>query len=346
MEGKTMSRFRIDGDAVLSQKIFDSFSLDPTEAASEALHSYDAAAKRLSGLLASKDPDVLDCMESYNDEFMPRFVFHSTAMEGSTLTLLDTELVLEGEFLPSSKKELEDLFSVKVSHEGYQFAMQEIYTGRPFDEEFIKDIHGLTALDIQPRNRGTYRAVPVYIANSLTVPASPDSLRCLMKDLFSAYGAANAHPLVKAAAFHAMFENIHPFRDGNGRTGRIVLNAMLVQEGYPPIAIKHENKDRYAQSLQSWQVHGDPEPLLSMIGECVMREAGQRAEAAEMTIKLLPTVAKERQEREGRAPAATSNGLADVQRVKKFVQQGFVPRPPDFGSKASEIARQLRSGGR
>ena len=81
-----------------------------------------------------------------------------------------------------------------------------------------------------------------------------------------------AHPIIKASAFHAMFENIHPFADGNGRTGRQILNMMLMQEGYRPIAIKHDAGRTYAEHLEQWQVHDDPMPLLETIVDCVDHE--------------------------------------------------------------------------
>ena len=94
------------------------------------------------------------------------------------------------------------------------------------------------ALDCQPKARGVYRISPVYINGSLTVTGAPYSVRELMADLVFAANGTGMHPIAKAAAFHAMFENIHPFKDGNGRTGRIIMNHMLKEAGFPPIAIK------------------------------------------------------------------------------------------------------------
>ena len=83
---------------------------------------------------------------------------------------------------------------------------------RKFTENFIKDIHERTTLDCQPRIRGTYRIAPVYIQGSLTEPVDPIQIRELMPTLLYAYENSDAHPIAKAAAFHAMFEIYIHFR--------------------------------------------------------------------------------------------------------------------------------------
>ena len=231
-----------------------------------------------------KTEDERDAIEEYDEHFLIEFNYNTNALEGSTLTFNDTELVLEGEFPANAEdKKLEDVVAAIGVKEGCDLAKARLESGLDVDEGLIKDIHAFVALPYQPRTRGVYRVVPVYITNTQTVPANPDQVRELMADLMFAYYNSEMHPIATAAAFHAMFENIHPFRDGNGRTGRIVLNYMLQQSGYPPVAIKATSKSDYSRALEQWQVHGEPEALLNLLKENILKEQSGRHEALELT---------------------------------------------------------------
>lgn len=93
-----------------------------------------------------------------------------------------------------------------------------------------------------------------------------------LEALVAAADGGDAHPILRAAGFHAMFENIHPFADGNGRTGRQILNMMLMQAGYEPIVIKHDAGRTYVGRLEQWQAYDNPAPLLGTVANCVVRE--------------------------------------------------------------------------
>lgn len=248
--------------------------------------------RQLSPLSAEEE----DAMRSYDDAFLVRFTYNSAAIEGSTLTLMDTELVLEGEFLPSDSKNkrLSDVFAAKGIAEGCAFSEQALEDGTPLSENLIRDIHEKTALDCQPRTRGMYRTSAVYIKGSDTVPVAPDMVRTHMADLLFAYENSDEHPLIRAAAFHAMFENIHPFQDGNGRVGRIILNHMLQTAGYPPIAIKAALRAEYLAALEDWQVCDEPAHLISSITQCVVDECVARREGIEQTRRATQAEASRR----------------------------------------------------
>lgn len=215
-------------------------------------------------------------IESYEESFLVRFTYESNAIEGSTLDLMETDLVLEGEFKPRADTRLRDVFAARGIADGCAFISRALASGVSVSEDFIKDIHERTALDCQPAVRGMYRLVAVYLRGSKTVPADALKIRDLMPTLLHAWEASDAHPVAKAAAFHAMFENIHPFQDGNGRTGRLLMNYMLEQEGYPPIAIKHDGSLDYKKALEDWQVREDPTSLLHLVSGCVISEIKER----------------------------------------------------------------------
>jgi len=222
-----------------------------------------------------------DALKSYEKAFITRYTYNSNTIEGSTLSIGDTALVLEGEFIPG--KPGREHFMARGVAEGFDYARRMLEEGRPFTENLIKDIHERTALDCQPRTRGTYRTNPVYLIGSSVEPVHALEIRENMADLFYAYENSNSHPVIKAAAFHAMFENIHPFVDGNGRCGRTILNYMLEKEGYLSVSLKADNRKGYIDGLTAWQLEGNPMPFLALIIESLDIEYASRTDAVEQT---------------------------------------------------------------
>lgn len=129
-------------------------------------------------------------------------------------------------------------------------------------------------LDFVNQAGGTFRPYG-YLARITATrvkTADPLEIRDDLRALIDGLDASGAHPLLRTAGFHAMFENIHPFMDGNGRTGRQLLNFMLLKHGYRPVAIKYDAKRDYARSLETWQVDGDPVAFCSVFLDCVEQE--------------------------------------------------------------------------
>ena len=257
----------------MREKIYQAFHLDRKQFACD-LERAERASHELRQLEPLSEDEVLG-QQSYDEAFLVRFTYNSAAIEGSTLSLIDTALVIEGEFMPSdpADKRLSDIFAARGIADGVAFAHRARQEKRAVTEDLIKDIHERTALDCQPRVRGAYRTNAVYLRGSQTVPAAVDHVRPLMGDLIFAFEHAEGHPLLNAAAFHVLFENIHPFADGNGRCGRIILNYMLECAGYPPIALKAANRATYLTSLEDWQVRDNPQPFVAMVCDQIVEEA-------------------------------------------------------------------------
>ena len=212
-------------------------------------------------------------LSDYDRDWLVRYTYNSNAIEGSTLTLEDTSLVLEGEFVPSDSP-ARYVFAARGVADGMAYVREYAKEGRKLDEDLIRRVHEVTALDLQPFARGTFRPYG-YLARITATrvkTADPLEIRDDLRSLIDGLNGSGAHPLLKAAGFHAMFENIHPFMDGNGRTGRQLLNLMLLENGYRPVAIKHDAGRVYARSLESWQVDGNPEPFCSILFDCVEQE--------------------------------------------------------------------------
>lgn len=212
-------------------------------------------------------------LADYDRDWLVRYTYNSNAIEGSTLTLEDTSLVLEGEFVPSDSP-ARYVFAARGVADGMAYVRKYAAEDRELSEELIQRVHEVTALDLQPFARGTFRPYG-YLARITATrvkTADPLEIRDDLQSLIDGLNGSDAHPLLKAAGFHAMFENIHPFMDGNGRTGRQLLNFMLLKHGYRPVVVKYDAERGYTRGLEAWQVDGDPSEFCSMLLGCVKQE--------------------------------------------------------------------------
>lgn len=126
----------------------------------------------------------------------------------------------------------------------------------PISERIIKQIHYLVLAD-KPEDRGVYRRVPVYIMGAQHEPVQPYLIAPRMEQLLFAYHDSKEHVVTKLARFHIEFEGIHPFIDGNGRTGRLLVNLELMKAGYPPIDIKFADRMAYYDAFDAYHVRHD-----------------------------------------------------------------------------------------
>ena len=236
---------------------------------SERLRRVDALkdrARSLEPLDGVEDMALAD----YDRDWLVRYTYNSNAIEGSTLTLEDTSLVLEGEFVPSDSP-ARYVFAARGVADGMAYVREYAKEGRKLNEELIRRLHEVTALDLQPFARGTFRPYG-YLARITATrvkTADPLEIRDDLQVLVDVLNGSGAHPLLKAAGFHAMFENIHSFMDGNGRQ---LLNFMLLRNGYRPVAIEYDAGRAYARGLEAWQVDGKPDSFCSIFLDCVEQE--------------------------------------------------------------------------
>ena len=120
----------------------------------------------------------------------------------------------------------------------------------------IKQLHSLVLGD-KPKHKGIFRCEDVYIFGSEVKPYNHFDIERSMNELVENYNTSNLHPLLRVAEFHVHFEHIHPFLDGNGRTGRLLINLELLKFNYLPINIKYADRDVYLSTLEQAQLTGD-----------------------------------------------------------------------------------------
>ena len=202
-------------------------------------------------------------LKRLRDEFLVEYTYHSNAIEGNTLTLQETALVLEG--VTIDRKPLKDHLEAVGHRDAFLYVQELVQNHTPFSEQVIRQIHTLVLMD-RPEDRGIYRRIPVRIMGAFHTPPDPVLVPEQMEQLVAAFAAkSRLHPIFRAALFHLQFEGIHPFVDGNGRTGRLILNLMLMQAGYPPINVKYRDRKRYYEAFDAYYRDQNPGAMLKLV---------------------------------------------------------------------------------
>lgn len=185
------------------------------------------------------------------EEFTVEYTYNSNAIEGNTLTLRETDMVLRG--LTIDQKPLKDHMEAVGHKEAFDYVRELVQEKAPMSERVIQQIHYLVLAD-KKDDRGVYRRVPVRIMGAQHEPVQPYLIRPMMEQLLADFAASQEHIVTKLARFHIEFEGIHPFIDGNGRTGRLLVNLELMKAGYPPIDIKFTDRMAYYDAFDEYHV--------------------------------------------------------------------------------------------
>ena len=188
------------------------------------------------------------------EEFTVEYTYNSNAIEGNTLTLRETDMVLRG--LTIDQKPLKDHMEAVGHKEAFDFVRELVQNNIPMSERVIQQIHFLVLAD-KKDDRGVYRRVPVRIMGAQHEPVQPYLIQPRMEQLMLNFAESTGHIITKLARFHIEFEGIHPFIDGNGRTGRLLVNLELMKAGYPPIDIKFTDRIAYYKAFDEYYSKGN-----------------------------------------------------------------------------------------
>lgn len=169
----------------------------------------------------------------------------------NTLTLRETDMVLRG--LTIDKKPLKDHMEAIGHKEAFDFVSELVKDSIPMTENIIKQIHYLVLAD-KNDDRDIYRRVPVRIMGASHEPVQPYLIEPSMEKLLQCYKESTEHMIPRLARFHIEFEGIHPFIDGNGRTGRLLVNLELMKAGYLPIDIKFTDRISYYDAFDEYHI--------------------------------------------------------------------------------------------
>jgi Fic family protein len=203
-------------------------------------------------------------------EFSVRFTYDTQRIEGSTLTLRETALLLGNKISPSGKPVVDS--KEAEAHSRVFFEMLGLKSD--LSQKLVQDWNWKLLKDTKPDVAGRIRRHGVRISGSRFVPPSPVEIQPMLNEFFSWYEGTKgeANPVELAALVHLKFVTIHPFSDGNGRIGRLMMNHVLHKHGYPMLNIEYKTRATYYGSLERSQVNKGERPFLTWLFRRYRRE--------------------------------------------------------------------------
>jgi Fic family protein len=211
-------------------------------------------------------------LQRMKEHFYTSYTYESNRIEGNTLTLQETFLVVSQGITIGGKSMREHLEA--INHAEAILLLEDLIQQKtPLNRYVLLQLHGLILRNIDRENAGVYRRVPVRISGSSHVPPEPWQLDALMDEYFEQYVQLRKqlHPVLLAAEMHEKLVSIHPFIDGNGRTSRLVMNLVLLQNGYTIANLKGDVSSRmaYYQALEAVRTENSKVPFYKLVIEAV-----------------------------------------------------------------------------
>ena len=218
--------------------------------------------RRLDSLRPLKE----DVVKRILEDIRIRYTYHSDAIEGNTLTLQETKLVLE-RGITIGGKPLKDHIEAKNDADAFNLMINLVKDEKPISQKVIQQLNKIVTEGLL-EDAGKYRIANVRIAGSATTPPSYVKIVSLMDGYTKDITNLELEPIKKAAFIHHEFVFTHPFADGNGRVARLLTNFFLMQNGYPPIILKQEDRGKYYSTLQKAD-KGNISPFAIFIAKAV-----------------------------------------------------------------------------
>ena len=187
--------------------------------------------------------------KDYIEDLVTRSTYHSNAIEGSTLTYAETYAILYNDnSFKIEGKEPREIYEAINHKEALNIVFENLQEKREFDERFIKKLNETINKNI--KETSGFRKVQVFIQGSDHIPPEPEKVPNLMNYYVYNYNNDIEDIFLKIAKYHIEFEKIHPFEDGNGRTGRLLLNYELLKNDLPPVVISKDERVKYFEFIR------------------------------------------------------------------------------------------------
>ena len=216
------------------------------------------------------------------------FAYHSGRIENELVTFNDTREIFEHNGVTSYTGDLRTLFEISNAKDANEFLLESFSKKRPLDENLVKEFqYRLTQKTYDTRRwqlgerPGEYKRHD-YVTGKNEIGAYPDDVAEEMGELIAELtDIPDEKALTAAAYYHAKFENIHPFADGNGRTGRLTMTYFLLMHNHPPIIIHEEDRKAYYSALEAWDERQNLTPLVDFLMEQTAKTWEKQIESAD-----------------------------------------------------------------
>jgi len=182
---------------------------------------------------------------------MPESVYNSNAIENSTLTISETEKILM-EMEVAREVSVREVFEAKNLARVMEYIRENIDID-PMSKEKILLLHQMLISNIRDDISGRFRKQGEYVRVGTHIAPAPENIETMIDSALSEYGRISEYILDRISRFHLEFEHIHPFCDGNGRIGRVLMNYQLMQAGFPPVIIRDKEKHTYYDTFKEYQ---------------------------------------------------------------------------------------------
>ena len=221
--------------------------------------------------------------EKLETAFVVEYTHNSTAIEGNTLTLVETKVVLEDK-LSVPGKELREIYETVNHEKAYQYVKKLIKEKVPLSMKTVKDLHEILVQNIF--QGGVFRDHNVRITGAGHRPPEPEQMFCDLQKFFADIPLNNKkmNGLEMAAWLHAELVKIHPFPDGNGRICRLIMNYQLLASGLFAVSINKNDKLDYYQALEEYAIKNNLQPFIELVSRCEKERLEELA--ADLGVKL------------------------------------------------------------
>ncbi|WP_062322602.1 Fic family protein [Halolactibacillus sp. JCM 19043] len=199
-------------------------------------------------------------LEEYLQDVLVRLAHHSSAIEGNTITLPDTVSIILHNTLPGGYSRRE-FFEIENHRDAFAYVIEQLQDKQPLNLTVLKDIHE-KLMDRLLVDKGQFKTSENAIQGADFLTASPKETPFLMQQWvdnlnYQLESVSKDRDILRVIMdFHIQFERIHPFSDGNGRTGRMLMNYALIQHDLPPLIIQAKDKAAYVNYLAKQDIDG------------------------------------------------------------------------------------------